>query len=90
MKKIAVILSTFIFVFASSITLPNGKIENIKEKQETITNSKPTSCSTQIKTSTKTNSNGTKTQTTTTTVTCDTPEELAQFHKLMTKIGMGV
>jgi len=58
-------------------TAPNAAIE-------------PERCSTNIRTSTVTNSDGSTTQTTNTSVSCDTPQELADFHKFMKSIGMGV
>ena len=95
MKKSVLILSLAIGNLVFATHLPNvlckktiskshlGKTANLR-----IT--KPFSCSSSISTNSSTHANGTVTQTTTTTVTCDTPQELATFHKIMKSIGMGV
>ena len=51
-------------------------------------NKKPLSCTSTTVTTTETRPNGSSTSTSTTTVTCDTPAELAQYHKFKKALGL--
>ena len=98
MKKLVFIFS----LFMASISYANSSIEileknqtikmpdNVESKCFVVESDKPLACQTSISSTVTTNPDGSTTRTTTTTVSCDTPQELADFHKLMKAIGMGV
>lgn len=89
-------------MFVASLSYATSSVESVEKlpvntvskSVETFSNKaedeKPLDCSVSMTSSTTTNADGSTTTTTTTNVSCDTPEELAQFHALMAAIGMGV
>ena len=98
MKKLVFIFS----LFMASISYANSPIEileknqtiemsnNVESKCSVVESNKPLDCEFSTTSTVTTNPDGSTTRTTRTIVSCDTPQELAELHKLMSAIGMGV
>lgn len=98
MRSLICILGLFVasFSYASNIEIVENNTRNndLSEEVECVTtefgNDEVMGCQSSTTSTVTTNPDGSSTRTTTTTVSCDTPQELAQFHALMAAIGMGV
>ena len=98
MKNLIVIFSLFV-VSLSYGTNPldckkTNQVIDLCEKVESNSlktdKNKVLGCSSSVTSTVTTNADGSTTRTTTTTVSCDTAQELAQFHKLMLALGIGL
>lgn len=84
MKKTIYLLALFAITFSYA--------SNLEKTNKNFPNSinSVLACEVSSTSTTTTNPDGSTTRTTTTSISCDTPEELANFHALMKLIGMGV
>lgn len=77
------------------IVLEKFPVNTVSECVDSLNNkveiySKPLDCAISTTSTVTSNPDGSITRTTTTNVSCDSPQELAQFHAFMASIGMGV
>ncbi len=76
------------FAFANTEVISDIDVNKTENVLSLNAQEKLLGCSSKTVTITTTNTDGSATSTSTTTVSCDTPQELAQYHAAVKKLGI--